>query len=423
MVLFPLAVAAQQTASPVTNADIIRMVKSGQPEATIVSTITSHETQFDLSATGLQGLNQAGVSSKVIRAMLAAESKRKQAAEAAASPAQNSEAASPPQEGASADGQMPQMNMPPDMMAQMQNMPPEMRQRMEAAMAQHGGRSRSGGGAASPGPARSLPGRAGVPVPLDSPLYTSFERLKAQGSYRMVMNMQSNDPRYAQIMAQGTFTPGQLIVQGNTRQFSMHMKIPATDVPGTVDDWEIRAVVQNGQAASLITSPAVPRLLKLSEEKAAQQLAMLDAMAANAVAHAAVEGPLGAIGAGMTVAMTALAHVEVPKMLKKEREMFSWRCKPAPKSGGPGGQSSTQLTDFQTIGDQMVDGRAATAYEFYAYDNEKTQGMVHLYVAKDSGLPLRIEMGDPSAGGGMQMNYGELTSPVNIEIPACMSGK
>jgi hypothetical protein len=29
-------------------------------------------------------------------------------------------------------------------------------------------------------------------------------------------------------------------------------------------------------------------------------------------------------------------------------------------------------------------------------------------------------MGDPNAGGGLQMNYGELTAPVNIEIPACM---
>jgi hypothetical protein len=68
----------------------------------------------------------------------------------------------------------------------------------------------------------------------------------------------------------------------------------------------------------------------------------------------------------------------------------------------------------------MVEGKAAAAYEFYAYDNEKTRGAVRLFLAKETGLPLRLEMGDPNAGGGMQMNYGELSTPVNIEVPACM---
>ena len=47
---------------------------------------------------------------------------------------------------------------------------------------------------------------------------------------------------------------------------------------------------------------------------------------------------------------------------------------------------------------------------------------MHLFVAKDTGLPLRIEMVDPSGAGGIQMNYGPLTAPANIEIPACMGG-
>jgi hypothetical protein len=76
--------------------------------------------------------------------------------------------------------------------------------------------------------------------------------------------------------------------------------------------------------------------------------------------------------------------------------MFSWKCSPAPKNGGPGQASTTQLTDFHAIGDQNVDGRIADGYEFYAYDNEKTQGTVHLFVAKDTGLPLRIEMAIPT---------------------------
>jgi hypothetical protein len=66
---------------------------------------------------------------------------------------------------------------------------------------------------------------------------------------------------------------------------------------------------------------------------------------------------------------------------------------------------------------------AAAAYEFYAYENEKTQGAVRLFVANDTGLPLRLEMGDPNAGGGIAMNYGELSTPVNIEVPACMGSQ
>jgi hypothetical protein len=64
----------------------------------------------------------------------------------------------------------------------------------------------------------------------------------------------------------------------------------------------------------------------------------------------------------------------------------------------------------------------ADGYEFYSYDNQKTQGTVHLFVAKDTGLPLRIELVDPNGAGGIQMNYGPLTGPTNIEIPACMGG-
>jgi len=198
--------------------------------------------------------------------------------------------------------------------------------------------------------------------------------------------------------------------------------MPATDVPGTVDDWEIRAIVQNGRAASLITSPAVPRLLQLSEKRAAQQMAQLDRMAANAIARAAASGPMGALGAGMTAAQVAFMHVEVPRMLKKQKEMFSWKCRDAPHSGASG-EATTQLTDLRSIGEQNLDGRMADGYEFYAYDNDKTQGAVHLFVTRDTGLPLRMEMGDPTVGG-IQMNYSELTeltTPVNIEIPACMT--
>lgn len=101
--------------------------------------------------------------------------------------------------------------------------------------------------------------------------------------------MESTDAKFAQMTAQGLgMSPGELTVQGGTRQFVMHMRIPATDVKGTIDDWEIRSVVRDGRAARLITAPAVPRYLKLAEDRLAAQLAILDREAA---ARAAAEGP------------------------------------------------------------------------------------------------------------------------------------
>jgi len=432
LILTPLT--AQQSNAPLTNADVVKMVKAGLAETTIVAAIAAHDTQFDLSSTGLQALNQGGVSSKVIRAMLAADAKKKNAVEAAqnSTPAQDSSAAqgsdSNASSGMGAQGMSPQgmpQGMSPDQTQQMQQMmnqmPPEMRERMQASMAQRNAK-RSGKGGGSAGSANSIPSHGGVPVPLDSVLYTSFIRLKTQPGYHMVMNMQTSNPQMA-AMAQSIFSPGELLVQGNTRQYTMHYKMAATDVPGTVDDWEIRAVVQNGRAARLITSAAVPRLLKEAEEKAARDLAELDRMAATSIARAAAEGPMGAIGAGMTAASVAMTHAEVPKMLKKERDMFSWQCRDVPQSDASGSQPNPNLTDLHPIGDQNVNGAMADGYEFYDHENEKTQGTVHLFVAKDTGLPLRIEMVDAGGIGGIQMNYGPLTGPANIEIPACMNAK
>ncbi len=435
VVVLTVTVLAAQQKNPLTNADVIKMVKAGMAESTIAAAIAANDTQFDLSSTGLQALNQAGVSSKVIRAMLAAEAKKKDAAAAAAensAPAQDSQPATPSASDASSgtapQGMSPQgmpQGMSPDQMQQMQqmmnNMPPEMRARMQTSMAQRNAkRSARGGGSA--GSANSIPSHAGVPVPIDSALYTSFIRLKTQPGYHMVMTMQTSDPQMA-AMAQSIFSPQEMLVVGNTRQYTMHYKMPATDVPGTVDDWEIRAVVQNGRAARLITSAAVPRLLKEAEEKAAHDLAELDRMAATVIARAAAEGPMGAIGAGMTAAGVAMAHAEAPKMLKKERDMFSWQCRDVPPSDTSGNQPNPNLTDLHPIGDQNVNGTMADGYEFYDHENEKTQGTVHLFVAKDSGLPLRIELADPSGAGGIQMNYGPLIGQPNIEIPACMNAK
>ena len=190
-----------QNSAPLSNSDVVKMVKAGTPEATIVNSIATHETQFDLSSTGLQALGQAGVSSKIVRAMLAAESKKKDAAAAAEnSPAAQNTAAeqdsSPAtSSGGSSQGMSPGMpaGMSADSMAQMMaNMPPEVRARMQAAMANRtaGGRPGMGGP-----PAKSLPAHAGVPVPMDSALYTSFERLRTLPGYRSIMTLETNDPK------------------------------------------------------------------------------------------------------------------------------------------------------------------------------------------------------------------------------------
>jgi len=198
-ILLCAAPSISQQQPRLSNTDIVKMVKGGMADSAITSAIAASDTQFDLSSSGLQTLSQAGVSSRVIRAMLAANAKKNSAPTSAQdpTPAQNSTDES---SGANAEGMTPPAvsSMSQDSMAQMMaNMPPEARARMQAAMSK---RLASGERAGLGGPAtRSIPAHAGVPVPVDSALYTSFERLQAQGKYRMIMNMQTNDPRFAQL--------------------------------------------------------------------------------------------------------------------------------------------------------------------------------------------------------------------------------
>jgi hypothetical protein len=140
----------------------------------------------------------------------------------------------------------------------------------------------------------------GVPVPEDSPIFKSFLLLEKQPAYRTTIFMEPSDPKTAQMMTQGMgMTPMETVVKGGARQVSFHYKMPAMDQPGTVDDWEILAVVQNGRGARLITSPAVPRIMRYSEQMVMMQMAILDRQASMAMAHAAAQGPMGAITAGL----------------------------------------------------------------------------------------------------------------------------
>ena len=70
-------VPAQNASKPLSNDDVVSMVKAGLPTSTISGAIQSQDTSFDLSAAGLISLKKNGVSQPIIDAMLASASKRK----------------------------------------------------------------------------------------------------------------------------------------------------------------------------------------------------------------------------------------------------------------------------------------------------------------------------------------------------------
>ena len=233
--------------------------------------------------------------------------------------------------------------------------------------------------------------------------------------------MVTSDPQMAQMMAQMGFAPTETTVAGGTRQVSMRMKMPATDVPGQVDEWEFRAVSRNGRSARLITSPAVPRLLKLSDALLAQQMAQQGQQASRAIAQSLAGGPMGAINAALIGGLTVAANAEAVAMRRKAHDFYSWQCVPASGEEPVNRNAPPPLTDLRVVGDQMLDGVPVTTYEFYVLDNGEFHGPMRMHVAKDTGLPARIEMSDPQMGGGMRMDYYDFNKGGDIEVPACLS--
>lgn len=68
------ALCAQQQQKPLTNADVIKMVKGGVSESIVVSTIQSLPSQFDTSPDALIALHKAGVTQAELNAIIAASS-------------------------------------------------------------------------------------------------------------------------------------------------------------------------------------------------------------------------------------------------------------------------------------------------------------------------------------------------------------
>ena len=79
--------AAFSQSKPLTNDDVVQMVKGGFDETTTIAAIDAAVTNFDTSVQALLALKAAGVSEKVISAMLAATKKKSEAPKPAATTA------------------------------------------------------------------------------------------------------------------------------------------------------------------------------------------------------------------------------------------------------------------------------------------------------------------------------------------------
>jgi len=99
-----LAAATALNGAPMTNNDVIRMVKSGLDESVIITSIQNADSRFDTSADGIIALTGAQVSKPVINAMIARASAANTAAPVAnnAAPAANTAYAPPPPQNTTA---------------------------------------------------------------------------------------------------------------------------------------------------------------------------------------------------------------------------------------------------------------------------------------------------------------------------------
>ena len=75
------------------------------------------------------------------------------------------------------------------------------------------------------------------------------------------------------------------------------------------------------------------------------------------------------------------------------------------------------------MGDDTIGGVAVTSYEFYVQEGGQFHGPMQIYVAKDSGLPVRLGMNDPRMQGSMQMDYFGFNDGGDFEVPACLAQK
>ena len=82
------ALASQQSPKPLSNDDVITMVKGGMPESVVVSAIQSRPGKFSTSTSELVRLHKAGVTENELNAMIAASNKSSSGSAAASEPVQ-----------------------------------------------------------------------------------------------------------------------------------------------------------------------------------------------------------------------------------------------------------------------------------------------------------------------------------------------
>jgi hypothetical protein len=281
----------------------------------------------------------------------------------------------------------------------------------------------SGRGPGNKGGDAALPKPAGVPVPLDSPILQAFQKLEQQKVYHQRMTLTASDPRMQQMMEQMGFKPAETITAGDMKQVSMHFMMP---FDGKTEDFELRSVSRDGRIASKWVSPAKDRILAKQDSQIAKQLADSEAQAASSVARNLAMGPMGIASAAVQAGAAAANAAEAASAKKQAHDFWEWQCRDGgqnSKSDSAATRQPPPLTDLRVVGDDTVSGVAVTSYEFYVQQGGQFHGPMQMYVAKDSGLPMRMGMNDPRMQGSMQMDYFGFNDGGDFEVPACLAQK
>ncbi len=307
------------------------------------------------------------------------------------------------------------------LMLDAQSLPPNMPQMPPGMTMPPGMNMPAGGRRAGKRPDTSRANPPGVPITMDSAPMKSFQLLEQHPVYHMRMTIVTPDPQMAQMLAQFGIGNSETIVSGGVKQVSMTLKMPMPDT-GQVDDFEFRSISKDGHAASIIISPASERIKKMADAKLTQAEAQMAKAAEHTIAQSLTQGPVGWARAGMMAAETAVFDAQVESLRKRVHDMFEWKClkgsnqQPVDKTALP------PLTDLKEIGGQSMDGTPVSAYEFYVKEKDQFHGPMHMYVGKESGLPMRIEMLDPQMrGASMKMDYFDFDKGGEIEVPACLA--
>jgi len=285
---------------------------------------------------------------------------------------------------------------------------------------------RQSGLGGNPGPRSHRPATAdppGVPVPADSPILAAFQRLESAKAYRVRMEMSTTDSRARQAMQQmGMDHFDKAVVSPDTQSISFHMTIPAVDLPGKSDDWEVRSVVKGKRMARKFDTPSKARILAMQEASMAKQMAQADMYATMSLAQAALGGPLGAISGAVQLASLAASHAAAAATLKKAHDFFEWTCADAPAGASlSGSKDNVTFTDLVDLGERTDGGTAVHGYRFFVREQGQYHGPVEVDIAHATGLPARFTISEPSMGATMTMRYSDYDRPAEIDLPPCLA--